>query len=103
MIRLRDIRFRDNSRYILNGANFEIEPGDRIGIVGANGSGKTTHCGIMMGPFGARIGRGGDFLAARESGSLTSQTCAGASVTCFRTRTTSYFAPRYWKTWLSAR
>lgn len=49
MIRLRDVNFRYNSRYILRGANFNVEPGDRIGILGANGSGKTTLCGIIMG------------------------------------------------------
>ncbi len=49
MIRLSDIHFRYNSRYILKSANFEVGRGDRIGIVGANGSGKTTLCGIIMG------------------------------------------------------
>jgi cobalt/nickel transport system ATP-binding protein len=49
MIRLSDIRFRYNSRYVLNGANLEVCTGDRIGLVGANGSGKTTLCHIVMG------------------------------------------------------
>jgi cobalt/nickel transport system ATP-binding protein len=49
MIRLQDIRFKYNSRYILNGLNLEVEPGNRIGLVGPNGSGKTTLCHIIMG------------------------------------------------------
>jgi cobalt/nickel transport system ATP-binding protein len=49
MIRLRDIRFRYNSRSILDGLDLTVEPGDRIGLVGANGSGKTTLCHIVMG------------------------------------------------------
>lgn len=49
MIQLRDIRFKYNSRYILNGLNLSVAPGDRIGLVGPNGSGKTTLCQIIMG------------------------------------------------------
>ncbi len=49
MIRLRDIRFKYNSVYILNGLDLNVTPGDRIGLVGPNGSGKTTLCQIIMG------------------------------------------------------
>ncbi|MGB6065999.1 MAG: ABC transporter ATP-binding protein [Desulfomonilaceae bacterium] len=49
MIRLRDIRFKYNSVYILNGLDLNVTPGDRIGLVGHNGSGKTTLCQIIMG------------------------------------------------------
>ena len=49
MIRLHDIRFRYNSRYVLDRANLEVHPGDRIGLVGPNGCGKTTLCHIVMG------------------------------------------------------
>ncbi len=49
MIRLRNIRFRYNSRYVLDGLDFSVNPGDRIGLVGPNGSGKTTLCHIIMG------------------------------------------------------
>jgi cobalt/nickel transport system ATP-binding protein len=49
MIRLRDIRFKYNSRYILDGLNLHVRPGDRIGLVGPNGCGKTTLSHIIMG------------------------------------------------------
>jgi cobalt/nickel transport system ATP-binding protein len=49
MIRLNNIRFKYNSRPILNGVDFAVEAGDRIGLVGPNGSGKTTLCQIVMG------------------------------------------------------
>jgi cobalt/nickel transport system ATP-binding protein len=49
MIRLQDIRFKYNSRYILDGLNLDVALGDRIGLVGPNGSGKTTLCHIIMG------------------------------------------------------
>ena len=49
MIRLRDIKFRYNARYVLDGLDFSLERGDRVGLVGPNGSGKTTLCQIIMG------------------------------------------------------
>jgi cobalt/nickel transport system ATP-binding protein len=49
MIRLRDIRFKYNSHYVLDGLNLDVEPGMRIGLLGPNGSGKTTLCHIVMG------------------------------------------------------
>lgn len=49
MIRLKQIRFKYNSKYILDGLDFSVDPGDRIGLVGPNGSGKTTLCHIVMG------------------------------------------------------
>jgi len=49
MIHLRNVRFKYNSQYILNGLDLSVAPGDRIGLVGPNGSGKTTLCQIIMG------------------------------------------------------
>jgi cobalt/nickel transport system ATP-binding protein len=49
MINLRNVRFKYNSRFILNGLDLSVAPGDRIGLVGPNGSGKTTLCQIIMG------------------------------------------------------
>ncbi|HMK34128.1 MAG TPA: ABC transporter ATP-binding protein [Desulfomonilaceae bacterium] len=49
MIRLRNIRFSYNSRFVLNGLDLDVDRGDRIGLVGPNGSGKTTLCHIIMG------------------------------------------------------
>ncbi len=41
-IALRDVGFRHGSRRILKGINFEIRPGEMIGLVGHSGSGKST-------------------------------------------------------------
>ncbi len=49
MIHLKDIRFKYNSRYVLDGLNLEVRRGDHVGLVGPNGSGKTTLCHIIMG------------------------------------------------------
>lgn len=49
MIQLRNIRFGYGSRMILDNLNLRIEQGERLGLLGANGCGKTTLCHIIMG------------------------------------------------------
>jgi cobalt/nickel transport system ATP-binding protein len=49
MIQLKDIKFKYNSKHVLDGLNLEIFRGERVGLVGPNGSGKTTLCHIIMG------------------------------------------------------
>lgn len=44
-------------RFILRGADIDIEPGDRVGLVGVNGSGKTTLLSILAGVQDADHGR----------------------------------------------
>ncbi|MCM0044048.1 MAG: ABC transporter ATP-binding protein/permease [Burkholderiaceae bacterium] len=41
-ISIRDVGFRHGSRRILKGINFDIRPGEMIGLVGHSGSGKST-------------------------------------------------------------
>jgi ATP-binding cassette subfamily B protein len=50
-LKLNDVSFRynPNSSIILNKINFEIKKGDRVGFVGATGSGKSTILDIIMG------------------------------------------------------
>lgn len=42
LISLREVGFRHGSRRILKGVNFDIRPGEMIGLVGHSGSGKST-------------------------------------------------------------
>jgi cobalt/nickel transport system ATP-binding protein len=49
LISLKKIRFKYNSRYVLDAVDFDVQPGERIGLVGPNGAGKTTLCHIIMG------------------------------------------------------
>jgi ATP-binding cassette, subfamily B, bacterial PglK len=50
-IRFRDVRFRytPNDPWVLDGLNFEIQKGMRVGVVGGTGSGKTTMSDLFMG------------------------------------------------------
>ena len=36
------LRYRPNTEIVLDGLNFKVEPGQKIGIVGRSGAGKTT-------------------------------------------------------------
>lgn len=49
MIQLRNIHFGYGGQHIFDGLNVNIESEDRIGLLGANGCGKTTLCHIIMG------------------------------------------------------
>ena len=49
MIQLRNIHFGYGSRMILDNLNLRIQQGERLGLLGSNGCGKTTLCHIIMG------------------------------------------------------
>ena len=59
----------DKSRVILDSISFKAEPGERIGIVGANGAGKTTMLKLMVGLLMVQGGRisVGDITVARDT------------------------------------
>ena len=44
-----DFRFDSNSPMVLNGFNFSIDKGDRVGFMGPTGSGKSTTIDLLMG------------------------------------------------------
>lgn len=49
LFRLTDVRKSYGGREILRGASFQVNPGERIGLVGRNGAGKTTIFRILTG------------------------------------------------------
>jgi len=44
-----DLELRAGSRILLSGATLRVQPGDRIGLVGRNGAGKTTSMRVLAG------------------------------------------------------
>jgi ATPase subunit of ABC transporter with duplicated ATPase domains len=57
-----DLELRAGSRILLSGATLRVQPGDRIGLVGRNGAGKTTSMRVLAGegePYGGTIGSTG--------------------------------------------
>jgi ATPase subunit of ABC transporter with duplicated ATPase domains len=63
MITVSDLELRAGSRILLSGANFRVQPGDRIGLVGRNGAGKTTTLRVLAGeslPYAGSIERRGE-------------------------------------------
>lgn len=73
-----NLRVGYDGRAVLQGLNFEVNPGDYLCIVGENGSGKSTLMKTILGlqaPIGGRI-LTGDGLRKNEIGYLPQQTQA---------------------------
>lgn len=49
LIELKDLSYSRNKRNILQNVNFKIEEGERIVVLGENGSGKTTFLNVLVG------------------------------------------------------
>jgi ATP-binding cassette subfamily F protein 3 len=56
MIILRDIGLRRGSKLLLQGANVTIQPGQRLALIGANGSGKSSLFSLLLGELSADAG-----------------------------------------------
>ena len=56
MIILRNIGLRRGSKLLLEGANVTIQPGQRLALIGANGSGKSSLFSMLLGELIADIG-----------------------------------------------
>ncbi len=59
MITATDLELRAGSRILLAGAALRVQPGDRIGLVGRNGAGKTTAMRVLAGeaePYAGSVG-----------------------------------------------
>src|SRR5947208_10897914 len=62
MITATDVELRAGARVLLEPTTLRVQPGDRIGLVGRNGAGKTTMLRTFSGetlPHGGRIERSG--------------------------------------------
>jgi ATPase subunit of ABC transporter with duplicated ATPase domains len=58
LITATDLELRAGSRILLSGATLRVQPGDRIGLVGRNGAGKTTSMRVLAGegePYGGSV------------------------------------------------
>src|SRR5215831_4795527 len=63
MITTTDLELRAGARILLEPTTLRIQPGDRIGLVGRNGAGKTTSLRVLAGesmPHGGNLTRRGD-------------------------------------------
>ena len=49
MLSLSAVSKHYGSRSILEGASFQLDPGDKVGLVGPNGAGKTTLFRLLVG------------------------------------------------------
>jgi ATPase subunit of ABC transporter with duplicated ATPase domains len=63
MITATDLELRAGTRILLSDATMRVQPGDRIGLVGRNGAGKTTSLRVLAGegePYGGHLLRKGE-------------------------------------------
>ncbi|HKR48097.1 MAG TPA: ABC-F family ATP-binding cassette domain-containing protein [Pseudonocardiaceae bacterium] len=63
MITATDLELRAGSRILLSGATLRVQPGDRIGLVGRNGAGKTSTLRVLAGqsqPYAGQVRRVGE-------------------------------------------
>jgi ATPase subunit of ABC transporter with duplicated ATPase domains len=80
MMVLRDVRLTVGDRDLLVGANLRVEPGEVVGLVGANGCGKST---LLRAVCGARDVDAGALLVAQnaEVGYLEQTAVSGSKLT----------------------
>src|SRR5258708_37620296 len=58
MIRLSQVTLRRGAKTLLEAADVSLNPGDRIGLIGANGSGKSSLFALLRGELHADKGEG---------------------------------------------
>ncbi|MBY0244389.1 MAG: ABC-F family ATP-binding cassette domain-containing protein [Sphingobacteriaceae bacterium] len=56
MISINDLSFLIGSRALYDEANWHIKPGDRVGLIGANGTGKSTLLKLIVGDYAPSSG-----------------------------------------------
>ena len=53
MIRLSQVTLRRGTKVLLEGADLALNPGERVGLIGANGSGKSSLFALLRGELHA--------------------------------------------------
>lgn len=57
MLIVQDLEIRIGARVLMSGVNFQVAPGDKVGLVGRNGAGKTTLTRVISGELPPSAGQ----------------------------------------------
>jgi ATP-binding cassette subfamily F protein 3 len=81
-----DVAVEYGDRLVFSGMNLKVEPGDRLGVVGANGAGKSSFLGLLAAveePSEGRVERSGRLIVSylpQESPEPVSETVLGEAM-----------------------
>ena len=81
-----DVAVEYGDRLVFSGMNLKVEPGDRLGVVGANGAGKSSFLGLLASvqePSEGRVERSGRLIVSylpQESPEPVSETVLGEAM-----------------------
>ena len=64
MLRLTQVSIRRGARLLLEGIDLRIHPGQKAGVIGANGSGKSSLFSVILGELAPETGEAVDRVAA---------------------------------------
>ncbi len=91
VISVQNLRVEFAGKVLFSGVNFEVAPGERVGLIGANGTGKTTLFKLIIGEAEPTDG---DIFIARGTriGYLEQHACAGSRL-CVLDEALTVFRP----------
>jgi ABC-type transporter Mla maintaining outer membrane lipid asymmetry ATPase subunit MlaF len=86
-IEVRGLRTQFGPQVIHDGLDFQVEPGEIMGVVGGSGTGKSVLLRTIIGLIKPAAGR---IAVLGQSGRPTCEPCSGAGASCSRTAPSSH-------------
>ena len=85
MLSVHDLEIRVGARLLMEGVTFRVDKGDKIGLVGRNGAGKTTMTKTLAGETKSQLIRPAMIATSKVSAPLSSRASRFRSLVSFGT------------------